>query len=446
MKNIPYFVIALLLFSIGCKKDNQETGGDLHPRIFDQGLVFQSPYRIIQEGESAVYNRLSFSPKAGEKAKISWKVNDEIVSTDTTFTFTPSGGGEYTIKLEATYNGQTATRLSTVLVSPASYTPKAYNFITMAYLSENGVAADVNWDAVTHVSFNGARVLPGGEVDFSKGNLDQNIDEIVARGHINGVPVLLGVTGRLSGIDGWSLYNSTDFGAAISNPATRANLVQLIATYVADRKIDGVDVMMTDLSNDIYDLSAASAQAVGPFITELKAALPQGSIVTATVTTNYLHWEYPSLLHADWINVHAFENGLHTGPGAPLGHQSPYSYMVDAANIWVNTKGYPANKLVLGIPAFGVRYNELDAAGNNLSWGSYDYIMFKDIVAQDPEASTKEYTSLIAKGVYFNGLPLVTQKAQYIKDNGFKGAYLWAGDYDAEGSTSLMNKISEVLD
>src|SRR5690606_7040679 len=115
-------------------------------------------------------------------------------------------------------------------------------------------------------------------------------------------PVLLGVAGRLSGIDGWSLYNSTDFGSVISDPARRASLVQLIAEYVINRKIDGVDVMMTDLSNDVYDLAAKSAQSVGPFIAELKAALPEGSIVTATVTTNYLHWEYSSLLHADWVN------------------------------------------------------------------------------------------------------------------------------------------------
>ena len=374
MKKIPHILLSLLvILAWGCKEENEVNEGPMHPRIFDAGLVFQSPSRIIREGESAVYNRLMFSPKPNEKTKVSWKVNGQEVSTDTSFTFTPTGGGEFEIKLEATYNGQTATRISKVLVSPGSYTRKSYSHVVMSYLSENGTSANVNWDDITHLAFNGARVLPDGGVDFSKGNQNQNVDELVARGHIKGVPVLLGVTGRLSGIDGWSLYNSTDFGSVISDPAKRTALVKTVTDYVTARKLDGVDVMMTDLSNDDYSISAKSAQSVGPFVAALKAALPAGSIVTLTATVNYMHWEYTDLSAADWINVHAFENGVTVGPGAPLGQPSPLSFMVDAAAIWRN-KGIAANKIVLGIPAVGLRYNALDVNGNNASWGSYDYM------------------------------------------------------------------------
>lgn len=445
MKKITYIIVSLLLFAgWECKEDDTVDESNFYPRIFDQGLVFQASSRIIREGESAVYNRLLFSPKPLEKTSISWKVNGQEVSTDTAFTFKPDGGGEFEVRLEATYNGQTATRVSKVLVSPAAYTPRPYTHVAMAYLSENGTAAGIPWDDVTHIAFNGARVLPDGGADFSKGNQNQNIDELVARGHIHGVPVLLGVTGRLSGLDGWSLYNSTDFGSVISDPVKREALVQTIADYVVNRRLDGVDVMMTDLSNDDYSISAKSAQSVGPFVTELKAALPEGSIVTLTATVNYMHWEYTDLSAADWINVHAFENGLTVGPGAPAGQPSPYSYMTDAAAIWLN-KGVPAGKLVLGIPAFGLRYNELDANGNNASWGSYDYMPYSAIVAADPQAPQKEYAAGISKGVYYNGIPLVTQKATYIRDQGFKGAYLWAGDYDAAGNNSLMHVIATIL-
>lgn len=449
MKTIKYLMLCLC-FSVvvaGCKKGQEaDVDDNFHPRIIDNGGVFTVQNRIINEGQSAIYSGLTFSPKPMEKAKISWKVNNQEVSTDTTYTFKPVGGGEFEIKVEATYNGQTSTRISKVLVSPATYTPKTSPYVTMAYLSENGVAANVNWANVSHVAFNGARVLPDGGVDFSKGNQNQNIDEIVARGHINKTPVLLGVTGRLSGVDGWSLYNSVDFGTVISSTAKRAELVTTLAAYVTARKLDGIDVMMTDLSNDDYGVSAKSAQSVGPFIAELKTALPAGSIVTATVTVNYMHWEYTSLLQADWVNVHAFETGANVGPGAPVGQQSPLWFMNDAATIWVN-KGYPKHKLVLGIPAFGLRYNELDANGNNASWGSYDYIAYKDIIStsKDPLIHTKEYDPSIAKGVYFNGVPLVTQKANYIKTNGFKGAYLWAGDYDAAADKSLMATVSAIL-
>ncbi len=447
MKKLTYILMTSLIvaFAGGCKKGQDVmTDDNFHPRIIDNSGVFTAPSRIISEGQSAIYSGLTFSPKPIEKTKIVWKVNDVEVSSDTAFTFTPTEGGEYVLKLEATYNGQTSTRISKVLVSPDTYTPKTYTNVAMSYLSENGTAASVDWTKITHLAFNGGRIISSTSIDFSKGNVNQNADELVARGHLSGTPVLLGLSGRLSGIDGWALYNSTDFGTAINTAEKRASLIELVKAYVAAHKFDGVDVMMTDFNNDDYAVSAGNLASVGPFVTELKAALPANAIVTATVTTNYMHWEYTNLSAVDWVNVHAFENGITVGPAAPVGQPSPLSYMVDAANIWLN-KGFPASKIVLGMPAFGLRYNELDADGNNLGWGSYDYISYKDIVALDAAAPEKEYAADIAKGVYYNGVPLITEKAKYVRDNGFKGAYLWAGDYDAPGAASLSAALGSIL-
>lgn len=446
MKNIKYLMLACFLFACltGCKKGQEAAVDDnFHPRIIDNNGVFTSPKRIIFQGQSAIYSGLAFSPKPIEKTKISWKVNDKVVSTDTAFTFTPDAGGEYEIKIEATYNGQTSTRISNVLVSPLAYVPKSYTNIAMAYLTENATAASVDFATVTHVAYTGARVTPSGAVDFSKGNLAQNLDELVARSHINGVPILLGVTGTVSGVDGWSSYNSTDFASVISDPAKRAALATSIAQYVTDHKVDGVDVLMTDLGNDDGAITTKAMQAIGPFLTLLRAALPT-HILTVSVTTNYLHWDYPvaDFATANWVNVHAYEDGIHVGPDAPRGQPSSFDFMVAGADIWSNK--LPKGKIVIGIPAFGLRYNEINAAGNNLGWGSYDYMPFKDILAQDANAFSKEKAE-IKFGVYYNGGPLVDLKTAYIKANGFKGAYLYAGDYDVKGANSLMGAIHKTL-
>jgi hypothetical protein len=181
--------------------------------------------------------------------------------------------------------------------------------------------------------------------------------------------------------------------------------------------------------------------AIAPFAAELKAALPADAILTLTATVNYMHWSYPDLSAFTWINVHAFEDNIHIGPGAPVGQSSSYQFMVDGAAIWTNFH-LPASKLVIGMPAFGLRYNALDANGNNESWGSYDYMTYKDILTADPTAPGKEFTDKSgAGGVYYNGVPLITQKATYVKNGGFKGAYLWAGDYDVADANSLMLAI-----
>lgn len=440
-KRVNFWVpVLLLLVAVsGCEKNGDTSySTDFHPRIFDRTGVFTSPSMIISQGETADFTGLLFSPAAA--VDISWKVDGTEVSNDTVFRFTPEGGGEYTITLEVSNGDRTASRTSSVLVNPTDYTLKPYTSVAMAYLSDGGTAAHVDWATVTHVAFQCARVLPDGGLDVTAGQTNQAADEVVARAHINGIPVLLGIAGRLTGLDGWALYESNDFGGAIANPATRQLVVQNVVDYVADRRMDGVDIMMTDINSGTYSSNLA---AIGPFLSDLRAALPAGALITVTVATGWQHWEYPDLSAADWLNVRGFENALTVGPGAPLGQPSPYQFMVDGAQIWLN-HGIPKEKIVLGIPAFGLQYNGVDGNGNNLDWGSYNYITYRDILAADSEAHQKEFIEQ-AHGVYFNGIPLVTQKAEYIKENGFKGAYLWAGDYDVMGEKSLMGTIYGIL-
>lgn len=421
-----YFLFASVFFISSCKKeiaDPEFKTGD-SPRIFQLGDNFRTSY-ILNQGESAVYNGLLFSP-AG-KVNISWKVNDEVKSRDTAFTFTPVAGGEYRIVLEAEYGGLKTIRTSTVLVKPASYTAVPFDKVVMGYLSETGLPSDVNWGFITHLAYQTGRVHADGTLDITAGEVNQKMDEVVARGHINGKPVLLSVAGRLSGIDGWALYASTDFGEAIRDAGKRTGLITAIKTYLAAKRLDGVDIIMTDINGDPN--YGANLAALGTLVKELRSALPAGALITCAVTVGWQHWEYPDLSAADWVNVHAFEDGIHVGPGAPRGQASTLEYMKSSADIWTNFH-LPAGKIVLGMPAFGLRYNAIDASGNNLGWGSYDYLSYKDILGIDSTASQRELLNT-AQGIYYNGVPLIKQKADFIKTSAYKGAYLWTLDYDA---------------
>lgn len=426
IKRIVCFLSASLIVLSACKKtisDPEFKEGD-SPRIFQLGDNFRTSY-VLNQGDTAHYTGLLFSP-AG-KVKITWKVNDVVASTDTVFHFVPTGGGEFKIVLEASYNGLSTIRTSTVLVKPSTYTPVPFTKVIMAYLSETGLPAAVNWDFVTHVAYQSGRVSSDGNLDITAGETNQKMDELVARGHIKGKPVLLSIAGRLSGIDGWASYATTDFGDAIRDVTKRAGLVTKIKTYLAQKKLDGVDIMMTDINGDPN--YSANLTALGSFVNQLRTALPTGALITCAVSASWQHWEYPNLSNADWVNVHAFEDGIHVGPGAPRGQASSLDYMKSTADIWKNFH-VAASKIVIGMPAFGLRYNAVDATGNNLSWGSYDYIPYAGILAIDPAADQKELVNS-AQGIYYNGVPLIAAKAAYIKTTAFKGAYLWAVDYDS---------------
>jgi hypothetical protein len=114
--------------------------------------------------------------------------------------------------------------------------------------------------------------------------------------------------------------------------------------------------------------------------------------------------------------------------------------MVSSGDIWRNFH-LPAGKVVLGVPAFGLRYNAINGNGNNLDWGSYDYVTYNAITALDPNAQQLEYVNS-AQGIYYNGIPLVTEKGTYIKTSPYKGAYMWTVDYDSPlPAKSLMQAL-----
>lgn len=444
---INLYKIALLgallvaIFQTGCKKDlikDPEFGPGDYPRIFDEGNTFFSPIRVIGMGETTTYNNLSYSPVG--KVKIAWKVDDEVKSTDTAFSFTPTTGGEFTISVEVEFNGLKSTRSSKVLVKPDTYTPKPFDKVILAYLSESGTASAIDFETITHVACQYGRVSADGGLDVSAGESASKTDEVVARAHLAGRRALLGIAGRLSGLDGWALYSASDFGDAIRKPDMRAILVANIKAYVTVNKLDGVDIMMSDINVDPYVPNLAALPA---FISELKSALPAESVITVTVAPSWQHWDYPDLSAADWVHVRAFEDGIHVGEHVPRGQPSGFDYMKAAADIWKNFH-LPAEKIVVGIPAFGLRYNEIDDDGNNLGWGSYDYVTFKKILELDPTAGSKEMIDH-AFGVYYNGVPLVKQKAEFIKTSTFKGAYLWAADYDVKGDGSLLKTMHTAL-
>lgn len=430
--------LSVVAATLSCKKDlakDPEFGDGDYPRIFYLGDRFPASI-IINEKDTATYKDLKFSP-AG-KVTINWYVNEVIVSHDTVFNFVPTAGGEYKIKLEAVYSGLKSIRTSEVVVKPSVYTPKAFSKVLLGYLSENGVATDVKWNHITHLAAQVGRVSADGSLDVTRGNANQLIDELVARGHNRGIPVLLSVYGRLTPVDGWALYGTDDMGPALRDAAKRAALVTQLKNYVTAKKLDGVDVIMTDF-NGAADYSA-SLSALKLLVDQLKTALPAGSLVTVTVTPGWQHWEYPDLSKADWVNVRAYEDGVHVGPGAPVGQASSLTYMKTASDIWKSFH-LSSGKIVVGFPVFGLRYNALDAGNNNLSWGSYDYLPYKNILALDATADTKEFINS-AKGVYYNGVPLVKQKADYIKASAFKGMYGWSMDADATDSTKSLFKAA----
>jgi chitodextrinase len=123
-----------------------------------------------------------------------------------------------------------------------------------------------------------------------------------------------------------------------------------------------------------------------------------------------------------WINVMAYDLNWNNA------EHSTFNGAVAALDLYENA-GIPKEKLVLGVPFYG----------RNDSWTSE--IKYSQAISScNPEPSDN-----YCNGYFFNGIDLITQKTQYVLDNGYDGVMIWNLGQDTYDSTSLLNAIGSVL-
>ena len=458
---------------MGCRKDDvaeQEKENSYTPRIIggDVATLFptsDSP-QLMDVGAEIDFSAVQFSPSG--KVSVVWKVNDVQVATGEKFVYKPSAAGDQRIKVEATYNGTTVSRYKDVIVlgpSLGTFTPKPYTKVVMPYISSTATILqlrnNIQWSKVTHVALKGATVNSLGELSFSDFTTGRRGEYLVQKAHSEGVPALLAISGTLSA-DGWSVYGSTDFGARLANAGSRETIAQSISNFVTANKLDGVEVRMSDVGNDIESTFQTSIQSIGAFVDRLRALLGAGKLITVSVASptltrtngTYSTWVVSKYIpthfnNANWINVRAYFQSGYWGGTNVIGQPSSYELMEAGVNYW--KARVPVNKLVVGMSALGIRHLQTSTLNGNLinnGWTNtfFDFMPYRDIVAQDPTASLKDNSTAIAKGVFYNGIPTITRKVQLLRTENVLGAYLWAAENDTvDDATSILGTISKTI-
>jgi chitinase len=188
------------------------------------------------------------------------------------------------------------------------------------------------------------------------------------------------------------------------------------------------------------------------FVQELSAALqPSGLLLTAAVAAANFRidgsYDVPALArYLDWINLMAYD--FHGSWDNKTGHNAPYDETSAAVAHWQQL-GMPANKIVLGFPAYGKSFTLSDPNQNGLNAPSAGPGQAGDFTR---EAGMLAYYEIMAKvndgqmklvndanGSYaYGGNQWVsfdvgadfTRKIQFAKSSGIGGLMLWAPDFD----------------
>ncbi|OQR90984.1 glycoside hydrolase family 18 protein [Achlya hypogyna] len=358
-------------------------------------------------------------------------------------------------------------------------------FMEWGIYDQNFPIFKLDWSRITHINYAFGKPAADGTV----GMFDSwaATDEHYADDSEEDPNIVAGQFGRANkmkrmyrntkfglSIGGWTL--SDQFSNIFSTAAGRQRFVDSSVKLMLDLGLDFIDIdweypveggndsppvphRPEDIQNFVLVLQAfRSAFAKLPFKAELSVASPAGP-------ANYRHWDFKSICGLlDHINIMTYDlagswsaytdhlANLYEDPNHPPGAK----YSVHGAIQDYIKGGCPSDKIVMGIPLYGVSFEHSTGLYSNFtqptkgSWkggeGQWDYKVLPlagategfdaklgAAYSYDPKAQT--FTS-------YDSPESMAMKLDYIKKYNLGGTMFWAGDSDAPagGSRSLITQ------
>ncbi|KAI9499000.1 chitinase [Zychaea mexicana] len=243
-------------------------------------------------------------------------------------------------------------------------------------------------------------------------------------------------------VGGWSW--SGNFSTVASNPEKRARFTETAASYVQDLGLDGIDIDWEMPKND------AEAVSYVALVHDLRAALGTDYLVSVAVPCgpeDYKKLHLPEMAsEVDLFYLMAYD---FAGAWDPvIGHQAAlYGGVLndDSAVEYYIKSGVPAEKIVLGIPAYGRGFsNTENKVGSSFdgvpsgTWeaGSYDYKVLPKPGATEhydaDQVASYSYDTKTHEFVTYDNPAAVKAKCEYALNKGLAGVMFWELSADAE--------------
>jgi chitinase len=295
----------------------------------------------------------------------------------------------------------------------------------------------VDYSKLTHAIFSFAHPTEDGGILLNGDSAINNLRAMVKEAAKHDTKVILAVGGWFH-INGGESYEP--FKAAISNPDSRARLVNELTSIVDREQLDGIDIDFE------HPRSKADAANLATFAKELNDQLhPKGKELSIAVYAKihavtgtemgFVVYEPSTFQYVDHVNIMAYDGQWDGGYNAA--NLSPYPFTEKIVNYWANLfdqNNLPKEKLVLGVPFYA---QPEDPAIKQVS--------FAAIVNQDPADAVNDTVSMNGTTYHYNGVDTIKKKTNLALDHGFGGMMLWEAGHDSKGKHSLTTAIYDEL-
>lgn len=280
----------------------------------------------------------------------------------------------------------------------------------------------LQYQYLTHLIY--AFAIPEVTGNIKELNHPQRAKKLIEKAHEKGVKVLLAV-------GGWEYEGVTleeTFMQATATEEKRKHLAEEILSMCRKYEFDGIDIdweyPKTDENGEnpyeaLMLLLAEKLHEEGKLLTSAVVSGIEGD--GSGVRREAAFYPDTALAAADWIHVMAYDGGdgaLHSG----------YEFAVSCGDYWKNERNIPKEKVILGVPFYG-----------RPGW-----FLYKDIVAEIPEAWKKDRCTYQGTEVWYNGSDTIRAKAEYAKKE-LGGIMMWELTQDACGEKSLLSIIGGIL-
>jgi chitinase len=318
-------------------------------------------------------------------------------------------------------------------VCDGSFIPKAsYKSIVgfyPAWKRNELPVSDIQWDKLSRIVY--AFAIPNTDGTLNTEDLRET-NELVDAAHAHGVEVYFSI----GGADG-----STGFPMMAMGEASRNRFIREVKQFLFENCLDGVDIdweywsgyanntVVPAESNSLVTLLKYLKMALSPF--DLGISIDLGATDWAG---KHFFNEVPE--YADYLMVMCYD---FTGSWSAPGPHSALSDAIGSGNTssstgiayWVNYRGWPRKKILLGVPFYGKDFDQ----------GAM-YITYSGILAMYPDAYLHDQEG----NIYYDGIGTMKAKAQYVKVNDLSGIMIWEITQDTRvDSLSLLSSINDIL-